>query len=377
MSRLNLSPCTIKQVKNNLISYYLKALKCGVELKTLDAIFLWSVPGIGKSQMIQQLADIIREKSGRKVKFVEVRLSECSLFELIGLMHRDPVSNTVIYDAPPIYDVEDEDCIVIYLFDELDKATKQLQNAALHLVLDKKFWQYNLPDNSIVVAAGNPENIEGELFSKFSPELNNRFRHYLLESDFSAWKSWAVENDVSHLVIDFLEANQHLLYTDDKGLDGITAFNTPRTWTKVSDYLKLMYGDGEIDWNMAYLDIVGYIGVENTPKFKQFCLTKGLMPKVEDIVRGRCRQIPKRADVKDAVSKSLISYIYSNKECMDDREWAFIREYIELFPEEYVLVFYRNIATIGAQKLMLSFMSNQEKIQWKRRYGQCMNFGEV
>ena len=64
-------------------------------------------------------------------------------------MHRDPESNTVVYDAPPIYEVDDEDELVIYLFDEMDKATKQLQAAALHLVLDKAYWQYELPRNSI------------------------------------------------------------------------------------------------------------------------------------------------------------------------------------------------------------------------------------
>ena len=42
------------------------------------------------------------------MKYIEIRLSECSIFELLGLMHRDPESNTVVYDAPPIYKTEDD-----------------------------------------------------------------------------------------------------------------------------------------------------------------------------------------------------------------------------------------------------------------------------
>lgn len=188
MSKLNVTPCTIKQVKESMLMYYLNGIRKGVPVKSLDAIFLWSCPGVGKSQMVQQIVDELSVEIGKKVRFVEIRLSECSIFELLGLMHRDPDSNSVVYDAPPIYKVEEEEEFVVYLFDEMDKASKQLQAAALHLVLDKVYWQYELPKNSIVIAAGNPENIDGELFSKFAPELNNRFCHYLLEADFPAWE---------------------------------------------------------------------------------------------------------------------------------------------------------------------------------------------
>ncbi len=372
MSKLNLCPCNIRQVKKNIQAYYLRGLRNHQSLHDLDAVFLWSSPGIGKSQMVRQVAAEIGQATGRKVKVVEIRLGECSIFELMGLMHRDPLTNTVVYDAPPIYDVEDEDTIVIYLFDELDKATKQLQAAALHLVLDKKFWQYELPKNSIVLAAGNPENIEGELFSKFAPELNNRFRHYLLEADYPAWEAWALENGVNPYVIGFLDSNQHLLYAEDAGIDQ-TAFNTPRTWMKVSEYLNLMFGEEEIDWDMAYLDIVGYLGTGMTLKFQNFCTTVGLMPKVRDIMNGTCTTIPKKADIKDAVSKSLVSYIYAHRETMTGREWAFAREYMDRFPEEYAVVFYRNLAARGLQKQMMGYMTNQEKIRWKRLYGASMS----
>ena len=112
MSRLNVSSCTIRQVKKNLLMYYRKALSSGCSMRDIDAIFLWSSPGIGKSEMVQQITDELREDECRRgncrpVKYVEIRLSECSIFELIGLMHRDPVSNTVSDDAPPIYHVDD------------------------------------------------------------------------------------------------------------------------------------------------------------------------------------------------------------------------------------------------------------------------------
>lgn len=378
MSKLNVSACSIRQVKKNLLLYYRRALSNGCSMKDLDAIFLWSSPGIGKSEMVQQITEELREdergrNTGRDVRYVEIRLSECSIFELIGLMHRDPLSSTVIYDAPPIYHVENEDTIVVYLFDEMDKATRQLQAAALHLVLDRKYWQYELPKNSIVIAAGNPENIENEMFSKFAPELNNRFRHYLLEADFPAWEEWAMKNGVHPLVIGFLESNQHLLYAKDAGVDH-TAFNTPRTWMKVSNYLNLMFED-EIDWSIAYVDIAGYLGMELAPQFKTFCSARGLMPRMEEIVNGICQQVPRKADIRDAVSKSLVSYIYSHRDTLSQMEWAFVREFMERFPEEHAVVFYRNIAALDLQKRMLAYMTSQERTHWLRKYGKSVQAG--
>lgn len=375
MSKLNVTPTSIKEVKESMLMYYLRGLERGSAVKDFDATFLWSSPGIGKSQMVRQIADSLSEKTGRAVRFIEIRLSECSIFELLGLMHRDPESNTVVYDAPPIYKAEGEDELIIYLFDEMDKATKQLQAAALHLVLDKAYWQYELPQNSIVIAAGNPENIEGELFSKFAPELNNRFCHYLIRADFPAWEEWAIENHVNHYVLGFLRANQHLIYAEDAG-ENHTAFNTPRTWMKVSAYLNLMESDnGEIPWDVCYLTIGGYLGTELVLQFKNFCMVEGLMPRPEEIVSGECTVIPKRADLKDAVLKSLVSYLVSHQRRMETREWTFIREYVDRFSEEYGVIFYRSLAIKGIHLQMLKHMSPQEVIRWKRRFGESMNMG--
>lgn len=85
--------------------------------------------------------------------------------------------------------------------------------------------------------------------------------------------------------------------------------------------------------------------------------------------------IPKKVDLKDAVSKSLVKYLAFHKEELSEREWAFAREYMDAFPEEYAVVFYRNIAAHNLQNVMMGFMSNQERVLWKRRYAASMNIG--
>lgn len=365
MSALNLPKITIGQVKDKLIHYYKRGIESGEDLKRLRAVFLWSLPGIGKSQMAIQVVEALRELLYINVEFREIRLSDCTIFELLGLMHQNPQTNGVEYVEPPIYQLEDPETYVVYLFDELDKASPQLQAAALHLILDRKFWVYELPKNSIVMAAGNPENIEGELFSKFRPELNNRFRHYLIEADYPCWEAWAQEAGVNSFVIDFLSSHSQYLYSEDGG-EETTAFSTPRSWAAVSDYLNLM-GDADIDWDEMYHDICGDIGMGAALAFKEYYVTAGCLPVTEDIFLGRTERVPKRPDEKNMVINSMLAYLWTHRGEMTERMWDNACNYVNQYPPEYGAVFYRNVQVLDMDK---SQLINTEGFRfWQRKHG--------
>ena len=90
MSALNLPKITIGQVKDKLIQYYKRGIESGEDLERLRAVFLWSLPGIGKSQMATQVVEALRDLLHINVEFREIRLSDCTIFELLGLMHQNP-----------------------------------------------------------------------------------------------------------------------------------------------------------------------------------------------------------------------------------------------------------------------------------------------
>lgn len=365
MAALNVPKTTIGQVKSKLLTYYTNAILRGEDLSKLRSVCLWSVPGIGKSQAVQQMVDELALKTGREFEFREIRLSDCTIFELLGLMHQNHETNMVEYVQPPIYEVKKEGTYIIYLFDELDKASPQLQAAALHLILDKRFWQFSLPKNSIVIAAGNPENMDGKMFSRFKPELNNRFRHYLIEADFSCWKEWAVQNYVNHYVLDFLSANNSMIYAKDAGEES-TAFASPRSWMAVSDYINLMEDEEDWNWDDWYPDICGDVGQAAALAFQAFCESKGCLPDMEDVFAGKVTVVPKKADLKHAAVTAMLSYVWEHRNKMTEEKWSNGCSYINSFPEDYTASFYNNVLHMEIDRRMLT--KTPEFQFWKRKH---------
>ena len=67
------------------------------------------------------------------------------------------------------------DTIVLFL-DEMNSAAPSVQAAAYQLILNRKVGTYKLPDNVMIVAAGNREADKGVTYRMPAP-LANRFIH--------------------------------------------------------------------------------------------------------------------------------------------------------------------------------------------------------
>ena len=71
---------------------------------------------------------------------------------------------------------------VILFLDEMNSAAPAVQAAAYQLILNRKVGQYTLPDNVLIVAAGNREADKGVTYRMPAP-LANRFVHLEMSVD--------------------------------------------------------------------------------------------------------------------------------------------------------------------------------------------------
>jgi MoxR-like ATPase len=139
--------------------------------------------------------------------------------------------------APPI-DLPDEELasqypVIVLFLDEMNSAPPSVQAAGYQLVLNRRVGKYRLPDNVVIVAAGNRESDKGVTYRMPMP-LANRFLHVEMRSDFTTWQSWAVTHDIHQDVVSFLSFSKNDLYNFD-AKSSSRAFPTPRSWTFVSE----------------------------------------------------------------------------------------------------------------------------------------------
>ena len=156
-----------------------------------------------------------------------------------------------------------------------------MQAAAYQLILNRRIGKYVLPDNVVMVAAGNRESDKGVTFRMPTP-LANRFIHQEIKTDFPSWFEWATENQVHKDVVGYLSFAKQDIYDFD-AKSSSRAFATPRSWTFVSE---LLYNP-ELDEDTATNLIAGTVGEGLAVSFMAHRKVAGQMPKPEDVLAGK------------------------------------------------------------------------------------------
>jgi hypothetical protein len=277
--------------------------------KTKRPVFLWGPPGIGKSEVV---AEITQELGGH---MIDLRMAQMEPTDLRGIPYFNKDNGKMDW-APPI-DLPDEELasqypMIVLFLDEMNSASPAVQAAGYQLILNRRVGKYKLPDNVVMVAAGNRDSDKGVTYRMPMP-LANRFIHLEMKPDFTSWQVWAVENKIHKDVVGYLSFAKQDLYDFDSKSSS-RAFATPRTWTFVSELL----GEDDTDNDTLFNLIAGTIGEGLAVKFAAHRKLSGKMPEPIDILNGKVKDL----EVKEvsAMYSLAISMCYELKEAVDNKK---------------------------------------------------------
>lgn len=253
-----------------------KALLTAFKVKR--PVFLWGPPGLGKSELVDQ---ITQELGGA---MIDVRMAQMEPTDIRGIPYYNKDKNVMEF-APPV-DLPDEDFasqypVVVLFLDEMNSAAPSVQAAGYQLILNRRIGKYKLPDNVVIVAAGNREADKGVTYRMPMP-LANRFIHVEMRPDFNSWQNWAVLNNIHKDVVGYLSFAKQDMYDFDSKSSS-KAFATPRSWVFVSELLK----DPTIDEETLFTLVAGAVGEGLAAKFKAHRRFAGMMPNPSDILSGK------------------------------------------------------------------------------------------
>ena len=255
--------------------------------------FLWGAPGIGKSDIVESLCN---EMGGF---LIDLRLSQCDQTDLRGVPYFNKDSGLMEWAHPvdlPTEEMADRYPIVFLFLDELNSAPPSVQGAAYQLILNRRVGTYTLPDNVVLIAAGNREGDRGVAYKMPTP-LANRFVHFELRVDFDSWSQWAAEKRIHADVVGYMEANKGDLCDFDPKSNS-KSFATPRSWTFASELL-----DDDCDSTTMADLMIGTIGEGLALKFLAHRRIAGKLPKAADVLSGKITKL--------TVDKKEISIAYS------------------------------------------------------------------
>jgi hypothetical protein len=274
-------------------------------------IFLWGPPGIGKSDIVHQIAEQFN------APVIDVRLSLWEPTDIKGIPYFDSNTSKMVWAPPgelPDAEFASKHKNVVLFLDEMNSAAPAVQAAAYQLILNRKVGTYRLPDNVMIVAAGNREADKGVTYRMPAP-LANRFVHLEMKVDFDDWFQWAVNNKINKDVVGFLNFSKKDLYDFDPKSPS-RSFATPRSWSFVSELLEDNLDDG------TTTDLVaGSVGEGLAVKFMAHRKIASAMPDPTEILAGKVKEMKTREI--SAMYSLTVSLCYELKEASDKNDKKF------------------------------------------------------
>ena len=206
-------------------------------------ILLMGPPGIGKTQIMEQIAreceiglvaytithhtrqsaiglPFIREKeySGQTYSVTEYTMSE-----IIASVY-EKIEQTGNKEG-------------ILFIDEINCVSETLAPTMLQFLQCKMFGNQKVPDGWIIVAAGNPPEYNKSV-RDFDVVTLDRMKKIDVEADYEVWKEYAYQAGIHPAILAYLEIRKEYFYRMETTVDG-KAFVTARGWEDLSQLLKV------------------------------------------------------------------------------------------------------------------------------------------
>ena len=204
-------------------------------------ILLMGAPGIGKTQIMEQIARdceialvaytithhtrqsaiglpfiLEKEFGGKKYSVTEYTMSE-----IIGSVYEQ---------------IEKTGCKEGILFiDEINCVSETLAPTMLQFLQCKTFGNQQVPEGWIIVAAGNPPEYNKSV-REFDVVTLDRVKKIEVEPNFAVWKEYAYSAGIHGAVISYLELKKENFYQMETRVDG-KRFATARGWQDLSELL--------------------------------------------------------------------------------------------------------------------------------------------
>ena len=239
----------IRQAKEQIkyaVSAYLTEDAYGepaIPVERQRPIFLMGAPGIGKTDIMAQIAQELgiglvaysmthhTRQSALGLPFIvekdyggeKYSVSEYTMSEIIGS----------IYDCMEATGLKRG----ILVLDEINCVSETLAPSMLQFLQYKTFGRHRVPQGWIIVTAGNPPEYNNSV-REFDIVTWDRMKRIDVEPDYPVWKAYAAERGVHPAVTSYLEIRPQDFYIVESTVDG-KRFVTARGWVDLSDMLKL------------------------------------------------------------------------------------------------------------------------------------------
>lgn len=232
-----------EQIRNTLRAYLSRDALGNYRIPAVRQrpVLLMGPPGIGKTQIMEQIA------AEENVGLVSYTITHHTRQSAVGLPfiekrvyggeERTVTEYTMSEILGSVYALTEKTGIRegILFLDEINCVSETLAPMMLQFLQCKTFGNQKLPEGWLIVAAGNPPEYNRSV-RDFDVVTLDRVKRINVEEDFTVWKEYALRKGLHAAVISYLELKKENFYRIENTPDGMQ-FATARGWEDLSEIL--------------------------------------------------------------------------------------------------------------------------------------------
>lgn len=244
----------IKQAKEyirNTVDLYLKKDEFGeyrIPVVRQRPIFLLGAPGVGKTAIMEQIAQELgialvsysmthhTRQSALGLPFIEEKEYEGETYQVSEYTMSEIIAS--------VYDVMRDSGIRegILFLDEINCVSETLAPSMLQFLQYKVFGRHKVPEGWVIVTAGNPPEYNKSV-REFDVVTMDRLKILDVEADYQVWKEYAKEQGLHSVITGYLDLKKEHFYRIESTVKG-RSYVTARGWEDLSQILYLYEEEG-------------------------------------------------------------------------------------------------------------------------------------
>ena len=232
-----------EQIKNAMTAYFTKDEfgSYAVPVEKQRPVFLMGPPGIGKTAIMEQIAQELdvclvsysmthhTRQSALGLPFIEKKVFNGKEYQVSEYTMSEIIAS--VYETMEATGKKEG----ILFLDEINCVSETLAPMMLQFLQCKTFGNQALPEGWLIVAAGNPPEYNKSV-RDFDVVTLDRVKRIDVEEDYGVWKEYARRKNLHGAVLSYLDIKKDNFYRIENTADGLQ-FATARGWEDLSELL--------------------------------------------------------------------------------------------------------------------------------------------